>query len=179
MFNCTVYLLKLVAGFAPEMLVSRPDLGLETVQDHFLVVLVMVLVSIGPVLVSNTGSKKVLVGLGHCMHGQALKGAFNNHCQSIEGLGSLQNIFATGGHSCWGFHLVKLYYRDVSLETWSWSQDCPRPLFSGLGLDRPSFDLGLGLDRPGLGLGLRCPGLDNISGLHTRTETSSRRPDNE
>jgi hypothetical protein len=51
-----------------EMLVSRPGLGLETVQDHFLVVLV--LVSIGPVLVSvlvsNTGSKKVLVGLGHC-----------------------------------------------------------------------------------------------------------------
>jgi hypothetical protein len=46
----------------------------------------LVLVSIGPVLVSNTGSKKVLVGLGHCMHGQALKGAFNNHCQSIEGL---------------------------------------------------------------------------------------------
>jgi hypothetical protein len=33
------------------MLVSRPGLGLETVQDHFLVVLVMVLVSIGPVLV--------------------------------------------------------------------------------------------------------------------------------
>jgi hypothetical protein len=32
-----------------EMLVSRPGLGLETVQDHFLVVLV--LVSIGPVLV--------------------------------------------------------------------------------------------------------------------------------
>jgi hypothetical protein len=31
------------------MLVSRPGLGLETVQDHFLVVLV--LVSIGPVLV--------------------------------------------------------------------------------------------------------------------------------
>jgi hypothetical protein len=66
------------------MLVSRPGLGLETVQDHFLVVLV--LVSIGPVLVSNTGSKKVLVGLGHCMHGQALKGAFSNHCQSVEGL---------------------------------------------------------------------------------------------
>jgi hypothetical protein len=66
------------------MLVSRPGLGLETVQDHFLVVLV--LVSIGPVLVSNTGSKKVLVGLGHCMHGQALKGAFNSHCQSVEGL---------------------------------------------------------------------------------------------
>jgi hypothetical protein len=68
------------------MLVSRPGLGLVTVQDHFLVVLV----SIGPVLVSvlvsNTGSKKVLVGLGHCMHGQALKGAFNNHSQSVEGL---------------------------------------------------------------------------------------------
>jgi hypothetical protein len=76
--------------FPTEMLVSRPGLGLETVQDHFLVVLVLVLVSIGPVLVSvlvsNTGSKKVLVGLGHCMHGQALKGAFNNHCQSVEGL---------------------------------------------------------------------------------------------
>jgi hypothetical protein len=73
-----------------EVLVSRPGLGLETVQDHFLVVLVLVLVSIGPVLVSvlvsNTGSKKVLVGLGHCMHGQALKGAFNNHYQSVEGL---------------------------------------------------------------------------------------------
>jgi hypothetical protein len=86
--TATVYLLKFVAGFAPEMLVSRPGLGLETVQDHFLVVLV--LVSIGPVLVlvlvSNTGSKKVLVGLGHFMHGQALKGAFNNHCQSVEGL---------------------------------------------------------------------------------------------
>jgi hypothetical protein len=72
------------------MLVTRPGLGLETVQDHFLVVLVLVLVSIGPVLVSvlvsNTESKKVLVGLGHCMHGQALKGAFNNHCQSVEGL---------------------------------------------------------------------------------------------
>jgi hypothetical protein len=71
-----------------ETLVSRPGLGFETVQDHFLVVLV--LVSIGPVLVSvlvsNTGSKNVLVGLGHCMHGQALKGAFNNHCQSVEGL---------------------------------------------------------------------------------------------
>jgi hypothetical protein len=37
MFNCTVYLLKLVAGFASEMLVSRPGLGLKTVQDHFLV----------------------------------------------------------------------------------------------------------------------------------------------
>ena len=33
------------------MLVSRPGLGLETVQDHFLVVLVLVLVSTGLVLV--------------------------------------------------------------------------------------------------------------------------------
>jgi hypothetical protein len=91
----------------------------------------------------------------------------SKRCRSS--LGSLQNIFATGGHSCWGFHLVKLYYRDVSLETWSWSRDRPRPLFSGLGLglDRPGLGLGLGLDRPGLGLGLglRCPDLDNISDL--------------
>jgi hypothetical protein len=68
--------------------------------------------------------------------------------------------------------------RDVSLETWSWSRDCPRPLFSGLGLglDWPGLGLGLGLDRPGLGLGLglRCPGLDNISVQNITTERDAQ-----
>ena len=45
-------------------------------------------------------------------------------------------------------------YRDVGLETCSWSRDRSRPLFGGLGL-------GLGLDPAGLGLGLSL----SLSGL--------------
>jgi hypothetical protein len=48
------------------------------------------------------------------------------------------------------------FSRDVGLETRSWSRDCSRPRFSGLGLglDRPCLGLGLGLEPSGLGLGL-------------------------
>lgn len=45
------------------MLVSRPGLGLETVQDHFLMVLVLVLVSTVPVLVSVSVSTLVVLVL--------------------------------------------------------------------------------------------------------------------
>ena len=47
----------------PEMLVSRPGLGLEAVQDHFLVVLVLVLTGLVLVLVLNHGG--LGLGLGH------------------------------------------------------------------------------------------------------------------